>query len=312
MADDQDEDDKKQLNDEGHLPDEIVGHVKSEILHGVGYKRPPASGQFKKGTTGNPNGRPKKIDLGSTGDGSINALVRKEAARLITVREGDEQRQMTAIEAVHRAQYVTATKRGNAYAQKDIMSRNERAEREHRQQIAQDVQFWQRYVETTRESIADAVRHGKPAPTYLPHPDDVVIDYENGVRFLGPFDQEGVAHIENACALRDMLIVQAESDQRIAGKSGSVEAASGALLAALRLNDAVPPRYTLSDVAMMMKMDRARATAKRELLKALYQWWRGQGVPVHRGATFASLEVTAAVIEKLNEHLNFKGMPALN
>lgn len=307
MADDQDEDDKKRLDGSGDLPDDVVEQVKKEILHGVGYKRPPVSGQFKKGTTGNPNGRPKKIDLGSTDDGSINALVRKEAARLITVREGDEERQMPAIEAVHRAQYVTATKRGNAYAQKDILSRNERAEREHRQQIAEEVEFWKLYVDTMRECIADAERKGKPAPTQLPHPDDVVSDYEKGVRLLGPSTQEGVAHVEHACRVRDMLLVQAEFDQRIAGKSDSVEAASGALLKAVRLNDAVPARYKLSDIAMEMKMMRARATSKRELLKTLYQGWRGQGVPVQRGATFPSLEVTTAVIKMINENLLCEG-----
>jgi hypothetical protein len=32
------------------------------IDEGVGYCRPPKSGQFKKGQSGNPNGRPKKAD----------------------------------------------------------------------------------------------------------------------------------------------------------------------------------------------------------------------------------------------------------
>lgn len=41
-----------------------------------------------------------------------------------------------------------------------------------------------------------------------PHPDDVVIDYERGVRFIGPVDEEQAARLEETCKMRDVLILQ--------------------------------------------------------------------------------------------------------
>jgi hypothetical protein len=46
-----------------HLSDDAIESVKREILFGAGYKRPPESGRFKTGQSGNPKGRPKKVSL---------------------------------------------------------------------------------------------------------------------------------------------------------------------------------------------------------------------------------------------------------
>ncbi len=58
---------------------------------GVGYKKPPASGRFPKGRSGNPKGRPK---------GSHRAPPKEEVmGRLVTIRDGDRVREVTAEEA---------------------------------------------------------------------------------------------------------------------------------------------------------------------------------------------------------------------
>ena len=72
------------------LPSDLIEEVKRTILFGVGYKRPPESGRFRKGQSGNPKGRPKNSDLGIGSSRSTNALVLKEAERLIMIREGEE------------------------------------------------------------------------------------------------------------------------------------------------------------------------------------------------------------------------------
>jgi hypothetical protein len=48
----------------------------------VGYGRPPKSGQFQKGQSGNPKGRPK-------GAKGFKASLKRELASEITVREGN-------------------------------------------------------------------------------------------------------------------------------------------------------------------------------------------------------------------------------
>jgi hypothetical protein len=58
----------------------------------VGYGRPPASTRFPKGATGNPNGRPKKK--------GHELPFEKVLGRMVTIRDGDATREVTAEEAL--------------------------------------------------------------------------------------------------------------------------------------------------------------------------------------------------------------------
>ncbi len=49
-----------------------------EKAYGVGYGKPPTSGQFKPGVSGNPKGRPKKPP-------SLERLLEAELAKVVTV-----------------------------------------------------------------------------------------------------------------------------------------------------------------------------------------------------------------------------------
>lgn len=59
----------------------------------VGYRKPPASNRFKKGQSGNPGGRPKKLK-------SWSEIVAQELQRKIVVREGGKIRRLTKQEAI--------------------------------------------------------------------------------------------------------------------------------------------------------------------------------------------------------------------
>ena len=292
MASDNDDADKDATD--ASLPKDVIENTKREILHGVGYKRPPAGTRFKKGQSGNPKGRPKRD--GGTGTPLTRDLVLREGQRMITIREGEENRQIPTIEAVIRAENVTAIK-GNPYAQRHVIQTFAWAERERRAKIAEDVRFWSDYVEKYRAVIASAEKEGLEPPATLPHPEDVVINDEAGVRFIGPTNEAGLARVRENCALRDVLIMQDALDRRLAGVTDD-EMHGTALLFATVLDQGVPKRFRLSDVEFALRTLQYRGTPKRRLLREVRQAWAGLGRAVPpRGWTMPPLEAGMEILE---------------
>ena len=78
----------------------------------VGYGRPPEAHRFTPGQSGNPRGRPK----GTTArkperpPDRLTQIVLEEAARLITVREGDRTVTLSMQQALIRGLFVDAVK----------------------------------------------------------------------------------------------------------------------------------------------------------------------------------------------------------
>lgn len=66
----------------------------------VGYGKPPKKNRFRKGQSGNPKGRPK-------GAKGLNASLKRELERKITVREGSREIQISKMEAI--AKRLTAS-----------------------------------------------------------------------------------------------------------------------------------------------------------------------------------------------------------
>lgn len=288
------------------VSDALADEAKRSIIFGAGYQRPPHSARFKKGQSGNPKGRPKRLPPTSSNLPSTNDLVISTAKKLVTVREGTETRKISAIEAVHQAQYATATK-GNAYAQKHIIERYDRTERERRAEITEEVVFWERYVSEQRQAIADAIAKRETPPEPLPHPDDIVIDHLNGVRFTGPVNKQQAADLKETLQLRDLLIMQDVWDRRSGAFQVSADSMNGpgsSCAIAQALNAIVPKRLRLSDQNFILQMMRFEGMPKRILLKELYRAWKDYGMPFHRGFIFPPLRRAKEAADLIHESLN--------
>jgi hypothetical protein len=177
------------------------------VPYKVGYGRPPVEHRFRRGQSGNPRGRPRgasnkpKIDTG-LGMRGAEALLREEAYRIVTLREGDKVIELPAIQAVFRAMGVSAMK-GNRFAQRALAEMITKVEQE---DFASRLDAFGTWVEYKREwggAIERAQRAGIEPPCPIPHPDDVILDpHTGGVSFAGPLTKEARDRLDEALARR--------------------------------------------------------------------------------------------------------------
>ena len=104
------------MKDEDEIPDDEE--------YEVGYAKPPARTKFRKGTSGNPGGRPRGITKGRA-----NQLALKEAYRSVKVREGDKVLTLPAIQVTLRNLVASAAK-GSGPAQRTLIGMTQAIERE--------------------------------------------------------------------------------------------------------------------------------------------------------------------------------------
>jgi hypothetical protein len=164
------------------------------------YRNPPIEHRFRKGVSGNTKGRPRKkrafvstkVD-GQPGIGfedRIKSLAIEEAYRLITIREGDRVERIPVIQAILRKVAVAAAN-GNIRAQQNYLNLLIGAEADRRVANTELLKIAVDYKEHWHHVLAERARKGTTGPEPVPHPDEVIIDYETGeIRIDGPVMEE--------------------------------------------------------------------------------------------------------------------------
>ena len=176
------------------------------------YRKPPVEYQFKKGQSGNRNGRPKKKaqpGFGASGGGvtdRLAAMALNEATRPVTVREGEKTSEMPAMQALLRTMFRAAAQ-GDIKAGRQLMDLIARAESQRTGTAVEMLQFAAGYKEKYGRIFEEHERDGLDPPDIYPHPDDVIIDETTGeVTIDGPTskDQAGARKAVRAQAFEAM------------------------------------------------------------------------------------------------------------
>jgi hypothetical protein len=163
----------------------------------IGYGKPPPQHQFKKGASGNPKGRPRKVQsqaAQTSGHAELDDILLKEALRPITIRENDEILEIPMIQAVLRSLGVAAVK-GHHRSQivlANMVKSVQAARFEDRKELFKSAI---EYRDSWWNAFKEADRRGEPRPDPVPHPDDIVLDTNKmEVRFNGPASPDEKAH----------------------------------------------------------------------------------------------------------------------
>ena len=247
--------------------------------------------RFKKGQSGNPNGRPKKKAnqiTQSADETLLDTFILDFANRDLTLMSGERKVSMNGLEAIIHAQAKSAMS-GNAHAQKDILNRMDRSLEKQRIRQFERAEGWRAYKKSLSEELIK-LRANDPdfdEDSQLPHPDDITINDNNTVTFSGPMDIEQLEQCNEVIELRDVLILQAELDgwdnkpqdnqfildNPIGFADQMGQHTNGAYLLAHLLDRALPQRKRLTDKEWLFAMLAADRLTKRELFRELYRRW---------------------------------------
>jgi hypothetical protein len=287
--------------------EQIKGRVIFGTASDTGYGKPPEHSQFKKGQSGNPNGRPKKAASATAlADQPTLSAVLDAASRIVPIREGSQLSEMSMRDAIVNATYMSAAK-GNARSQALILDLLRKGDAAKAEEIRRSNELWRNYKRIVSAEIAEAKKQGLPLPAPLPHPDDIVIDERTGPKFLGPLDQQAQAMLEKTLRVRDTLIMQDALDRRSAVRLDGtpLNEPGAAELLAILFDKFVPPRLRLSSTEWACRLMRYEDMPKRKLLKQLFEAWQKLGSPRPRGYVSVDLSQTIERVESVARLLQY-------
>ena len=231
----------------------------------IGYGNPPKSTQFKKGQSGNPKGRPRKVITADTFT-TIADVEHRALHQTVRVKTPSGSKKMSIKEAVVQKRINMAIQ-GNRLVSREILHREELRE----QAKAQSDQNWSDHLRDLKyrhQAVLDRHAANRTEPPHLlPHPADIIFDHKTGYYVLeGPYDADMYKTVERTLVVIEHMLVWFTIHEREGTGSGKAKANLFLILAQL-YERTLPPSQVWSDIKWTTTMMDFGGMRQRELIK---------------------------------------------
>jgi hypothetical protein len=218
-----------------------------------------------------------------------------------TVRSGGVTETLSNVDIMLRKQFEAGVA-GKTLAQRDYIHQFQLAEDARRAHIEEKCVFWSEVKARHRRIIDKARAEKAPIPRVLPHPDDIIIDWANGVRIPGPIDEADYKKFDETVRMRDALFVQQAMEDCINGiRLRDRPTMGGAGLLGYLLNQLLPPSFRMTDYQWIDRVERLSRLSKRDSLKDCRAAWQKVGARVARGRQFGTREKLIPMLDALKD-----------
>lgn len=287
------------------LSKETVDAIYDQVLGVPSSDRTP-KGQFSKGNSGNPKGRPKRdapssaIPPSALAADSLSAIVLRQGARKVKAQTDQGEVELTLVEAAM-TKIVREAVGGNTGHSRTFMQLVSRAETEEAKRKRELFRHWSAVKEQATQLYTQAQQGGEEPPLSV-HPDDIELHTDGTVSIVGPTTAEEIAVMRYTHGMVDYHIVNIAYEKWVERRSirlrrRRVEGCSYAELSFWDEQNDLPPRLKMTAEEVTKRLQSYAGFSGRTLHGFLREKARQHGLDVPQRESRVPLIIPTAILE---------------